>query len=154
MADNFTCSIDDLHVVLKDIILDPYAEGVQEGMAKGIDKTMRKMTSESKKNAPTDGGKWQKVNPPFPRNDSRDDGTFKKAISWKRELSVTGHKAIWYVKSPEHRLTHLLVHGHEQFIFGKPTGKRAKADPFLHNAYAQAERNLIDNVKEGIKKST
>lgn len=58
-------------------------------------------------------------------------GSFKKNIATKEETNpATGMKKhIWYVRPPDHRLTHLLVHGH-----ATRTGGRTKADPFLENA--------------------
>lgn len=42
---------------------------------------------------------------------------------------ATGTTFVWCVKPPGHRLTHLLVHGHET-----RDGGRTRADPFLQNA--------------------
>lgn len=42
---------------------------------------------------------------------------------------ATGNTYVWYVKAPGHRLTHLLVKGHET-----KDGGRTRADPFLDNA--------------------
>lgn len=61
-------------------------------------------------------------------------GSFKKSIASKLVENQLGRAVYaWYVKSPDHRLTHLLVHGH-----ATRNGGRTKADPFLHNA--------VDNV--------
>lgn len=75
-------------------------------------------------------------------------GRFKKSIAMKEEDAGNGSKRfIWYVKPPEHRLTHLLVHGH-----AKKDGGRTKADPFLADAldkvlpeYEQAIEEVIKN---------
>lgn len=57
-------------------------------------------------------------------------GEFKKSISSKRLVKKkTGSTYVWYVKAPNHRLTHLLVHGHET-----RDGERTAANPFLQNA--------------------
>ena len=58
-------------------------------------------------------------------------GSFRKSIAIKEELDpVTGTKKfIWHVKAPDHRITHLLVHGH-----ATKNGGRTKANPFLQNA--------------------
>ena len=54
---------------------------------------------------------------------------------------------IWYVKAPDHRLTHLLVHGH-----ATRNGGRTKANPFLKNALddvlPEYERAVEEAVKE------
>lgn len=55
-------------------------------------------------------------------------------------------KAIWYVKAPEHRLTHLLVHGH-----ATRDGGRTKADPFLENALNEVLPEFERAVEEAVK---
>lgn len=57
-------------------------------------------------------------------------GSFRKNIAVKEVDAGHGMKKyIWHVKAPDHRLTHLLVHGH-----ATRNGGRTKADPFLANA--------------------
>ena len=51
-------------------------------------------------------------------------GDFKGLAKGRREISAT-----WYVKAPNYRLTHLLVHGH-----ATKNGGRTKPHPFLQNA--------------------
>ena len=75
-------------------------------------------------------------------------GSFKKNIASKVEDAGHGMKrGIWYVKAPDHRLTHLLVHGH-----ATKNGGRTKADPFLKKAletvlpeYEQAVEEAVQN---------
>ena len=78
-------------------------------------------------------------------------GSYKRRISTKEEDSekVSGlKKFIWYVKSPDHRLTHLLVKGHVT-----RNGGRTKPDPFLQNALDEVlpeyERNTQEAIKNG-----
>jgi hypothetical protein len=60
-------------------------------------------------------------------------GSFRKNISSKRLVKRrTGSTYVWYVKAPDHRLTHLLARGH-----ATKDGGRTKADPFLQNAVDQ-----------------
>lgn len=60
-------------------------------------------------------------------------GSYKKSISSKRLVKKkTGSTYVWYVTAPNHRLTHLLVHGH-----ATKDGGRTRADPFLKNAVDQ-----------------
>lgn len=60
-------------------------------------------------------------------------GDFRKSISSKcLTKKKTGSTYVWYVKSPNHRLTHLLVHGH-----ATKDGGRTRGDPFLKNAVDQ-----------------
>lgn len=57
-------------------------------------------------------------------------GSFRKNIAVKEVDAGHGMKKyIWHVKAPDHRLTHLLVHGH-----ATRNGGRTKTDPFLTNA--------------------
>ena len=75
-------------------------------------------------------------------------GSFRKNIAVKEVDSGHGTKKyIWHVKAPDHRLTHLLVHGH-----ATKNGGRTKSDPFLKNAletvlpeYEQAVEEAVQN---------
>lgn len=74
-------------------------------------------------------------------------GSFKKNISSKvLEKSPRGDTYVWYVKPPDHRLTHLLVHGH-----AKQNGGRVKGDPFLTNALSEVLPAYEQAVEEAIK---
>lgn len=75
-------------------------------------------------------------------------GDFRRSLTYKSEVSTTtGNKRfIWGAKSPHHRLTHLLVHGH-----AKTGGGRVQGDPFLKNALAEVLPNYESAVKEAIK---
>ena len=74
-------------------------------------------------------------------------GTFKKNISSKEIESVSGMKKyVWHVKAPDHRLTHLLVHGHVT-----PTGGRTRANPFLKNALAEVLPEYEKAVEEAAR---
>lgn len=74
-------------------------------------------------------------------------GSFKKNISSKvLEKSPRGDKYVWYVKAPDHRLTHLLVHGH-----AKKNGGRVKGDPFLKNAVDEVLPAYEAAVEEAVK---
>ncbi len=57
-------------------------------------------------------------------------GKYRRAITYSLlKHSLNGSTYVWHVKSPEHRLTHLLVHGH-----ATRNGKRTKANSFLEEA--------------------
>jgi hypothetical protein len=68
-------------------------------------------------------------------------------IATKSEKSRTGdEKHTWYVKPPGHRLTHLLVDGHETRDGGRTSG-----DPFLENALDDVLPDYEKDVKEAVK---
>lgn len=75
-------------------------------------------------------------------------GSFRRSIASKRlKADKRGSTYVWYVKPPDHRLTHLLVHGH-----ATKDGGRTKADPFLKNALGVVLPEYEEAVKEAIKK--
>ena len=75
-------------------------------------------------------------------------GTFRKQIAGDFRGLKKGRniKATWYVKAPDHRLTHLLVHGH-----AKKNGGRTKANPFLQNALNEVLPAFEKAVEEVVK---
>lgn len=73
-------------------------------------------------------------------------GSFKKSITSTRQKGPRGDNFIWHVKAPDHRLTHLLVHGH-----AKVNGGRTRADPFLHRALDDVLPNYEKAVEEAVK---
>lgn len=75
-------------------------------------------------------------------------GCFKKHIAWKKVDKGLNHKTfVWHVKAPDHRLTHLLVHGH-----ATRTGGRTKANPFLKDALDVVLPAYEQAVEEAVKK--
>lgn len=74
-------------------------------------------------------------------------GSFRKNIASKVvEESPNGNTYAWYVKDPDHRLTHLLVHGHQ-----KVNGGRVKGDPFLEKAVSEVLPQYERAVEEAVK---
>lgn len=74
-------------------------------------------------------------------------GSFRKNIAVKEMDAGNGMKKyVWHVKAPDHRLTHLLVHGH-----AKRDGGRTKADPFLRKALDQVLPEYEKDVKEALQ---
>lgn len=75
-------------------------------------------------------------------------GSFRRNIASKRlKADKRGSTYVWYVRPPDHRLTHLLVHGH-----ATKDGGRTKADPFLKDALETVLPEYEGAVKEAIKK--
>ena len=143
MGEHFA-TIGNIDVVIDREILGPFSEKVAEAVEKGIDVTGNNMKADTKRDAPIDGGKWDG----FPKH--REGGTFKKHIASRRRGKGFYHSYKWYVKPPEHRLTHLLANGHRLFIFGRNMHRRTKADPFVHNAYGRACREIKGNIERNI----
>ena len=74
-------------------------------------------------------------------------GDFRKHIAIKEVDSGHGAKRyIWHVKAPDHRLTHLLVHGH-----ATRNGGRVPGDPFLKNALETVLPEYEQAVKEAVQ---
>lgn len=73
-------------------------------------------------------------------------GSFKKNIASQEKDAGNGMKTFtWYVKAPDHRLTHLLVHGH-----ATKDGGRTKGDPFLANALDQVLPEFEKDIEEAV----
>lgn len=112
--------------------LTTYHEGVVERVnAAGAD-AVKKLVKRTKATAP------------------KRTGSFKKNIASKEIKAKTGtgmKTYVWYVKPPDHRLTHLLVHGH-----AKLNGGRVPGDPFLQNALDATLPEYEAAVKEAVKK--
>lgn len=74
-------------------------------------------------------------------------GDYRKHIAGKLlKQSRGGNTYVWYVKPPDHRLTHLLVHPHET-----PNGGRTTPDPFLQNALDDVIPEYEKSIEEAIK---
>ena len=74
-------------------------------------------------------------------------GTFRKKIASKQlKKSKNGSTYVWYVKAPDYRLTHLLVHGH-----ATKNGGRTRPDPFLKNAVDAVIPAWEKDVEEALK---
>lgn len=74
-------------------------------------------------------------------------GSFRKNISSK--LLRKGHNGdtfVWYVRAPDYRITHLLVHGH-----ANRGGGRTSGHPFLKNARDEIEPAYIKGIEEALK---
>lgn len=117
--------------------LELYAKDVQEGIIQVTESNMRNLVKQTKATAPT----------------GRRHGQFKKNITadyqeLRRVKKLRGRtiRATWYVKAPDHRLTHLIVHGH-----ATRDGGRTRANPFLQNALDSVLPEYEKGIEEVLK---
>lgn len=107
-----------------------YAKEVEEGVEAAGEKSIKKLVKLTKATAPV-GYR----------------GSFKRHITSTKKKAGRLIRYIWHVKAPDHRLTHLLVHGH-----ATKDGGRTKGDPFLKNALDQVLPEYEREIKEAIEK--
>lgn len=132
MADRINISIDDLTETITNE-LELYNKEVIEGVKKATLTAATTFTKLTKKDAP--------------KSDSKRKGTFARNISFKKTRDgTTGDSYLWYVKDPEHRLTHLLKNGH-----ATRKGGRTTPQDFITNNYNQVEEKYLEDVEEVIK---
>lgn len=123
-----TIRLEDLGAAISEE-LTIYHQDVVEAIDAAGDKAVKALVKKTKATAP------------------KDRGDFRKSIAGKRlEKTDRGSKHVWYVKAPNHRLTHLLVHGH-----AKKDGGRTKADPFLRKALDQVLPEYEKDVEEALQ---
>lgn len=145
MPDVYHCTVDGIDLAMERLLSD-YAAEVDAIVTAAVQTAADEMVADTKASAPVDGGKWE---PAFKA--TRRGGTFRSRIRWKGFPHIGGgYTATWYVSGSEYRLTHLLEHGHELFIFGKPTGKRTEAAGFVLEARNRAEANLMAMLRGGL----
>lgn len=112
--------------------LTQYSASVQDGINKAGRKAIKELERKTKDTAPFNARAYH--------------AHYTDMIATKVETSRTGDNThIWYVKPPGHRLTHLLVHGHETRDGGRTSG-----DPFLQNALDAVLPTYEKEVEEAI----
>lgn len=120
-------------------VLTIYAEDVNEKLRTITTETMKQLVKETKVTAPR-GRRQGKES--YRRHITADyKGTKKSA----RGLQGQNVHAIWYVRAPDYRLTHLLVYGH-----ATRNGGRTTANPFLQNAVNKVLPEYEQKVQEAI----
>lgn len=73
--------------------------------------------------------------------------SYKRHIACKRlSRDANGSVHVWYVKPPDHRLTHLLAHGH-----ATKDGGRTRANPFLSKALNTVLPEYEKAVEEAVQ---
>lgn len=72
---------------------------------------------------------------------------FRESIASKSERERVGYSThTWYVKAPNYRLTHLIVHGHKL-----PNGGRTRPNPFLESALRLVLKKYESDVEKAVK---
>ena len=107
-----------------------YAEGVRDRVNEAGDAASKKLKKLTKATAPVASGSFRK----------------NITVTVQTDSATKMKKFIWGVKAPDHRLTHLLVHGH-----ATRTGGRTRANPFQKNALDTVLPEYEEAVKEAIK---
>lgn len=110
-----------------------YTEDVQDKVNKAGRKAIKELERKTKDTAPYNARAYHQH--------------YADLIATQSEKARTGDEIhTWYVKPPGHRLTHLLVDGHET-----RDGGRTRADPFLANALADVLPEYEREVEEAVK---
>ena len=117
--------------------LELYNQDVQDGIIRVTEENMRNLVKKTRATAPIGGRRGQ-----FKKNITADYRELKKA----KKLQGRTIRATWYVKAPDYRLTHLLVHGH-----ATKDGGRTRANPFLQNALDSVLPEYEKGVEEVLK---
>lgn len=126
-------SIENLSEEINDI-LEIYGKDVQSGINRAGAKASKRLQNITTSTAPIGAGSSSRPH-------------FAESISIKTEQSRLGDKRfIWYVKAPNYRLTHLIVHGHL-----KRNGGRTRGNPFLKDALNSVLPEYEKDVKEVIR---
>lgn len=113
--------------------LTMYSQEVRDKVNKAGRKAIKELVRKTKDTAPFNAQAYHQH--------------YMDLIASKSEPSRIGDEThIWYVKAPGHRLTHLLVKGHET-----RDGGRTRADPFLQNALDEVLPEYEKEVKEAVK---
>ena len=110
-------------------ILTEYTSEITTAVKAETEKAMKDLVKETKATAPKNRPKYFKA--------ITSDTAYENA----RELVKR-----WYVKAPEHRLTHLLNNGHQT-----RKGGRVEGTGFLSDAVEKVEKKYIQAVKEAIE---
>ena len=119
-----TVSIDQLGTAIA-VELEGYSEAVKDRVDEAGEKAVKKLVKLTKASAP------------------EKTGSFKRRITWTAKDTGLGvKKYFWHVKAPDHRLTHLLVHGH--------AGNGHRGNPFLHKALDAVLPEYLEDVEEAL----
>lgn len=132
MANSNRVALEDLGDAIAET-LTVYGKETQDKVNKAGRKAIKEVVRKTKDTAPFNARAYHEH--------------YADMITSKTEKTRTGdEKHIWYARSPGHRLTHLLVRGHET-----RDGGRTRADPFLQNALDDVLPDYEKDVREAVK---
>ena len=117
--------------------LELYNKDVQEGIIRVTEGSMRNLVKKTRATAPTGRRRGQ-----FKKNITADYQELRRV----KKLRGRTIRATWYVKAPDYRLTHLIVHGH-----ATKDGGRTRANPFLQNALDSVLPEYEKGIEEVLK---
>ena len=146
--DSRVCTVADFDAVISEMVGE-YCGDVAQACAAGVKDTTKWLRAETRRTAPEADPSGEYGGEKWPVNQGH-LGRFRKSISYRFYDYGMSSKGVWYVKPPDHRLTHLLVNGHAVVAFGRPTGRRSKADPFLADACAALPEMLLGTLRARI----
>lgn len=116
-------------------VLTVYSDEINENLRQLTSDSMKKLVKETQATAPVGKRKGQ-----YKKNIAGDYSGTKATARGLRGLKI---HATWYVKAPDYRLTHLLVHGH-----ATNNGDRTTPNPFLKNAVDHVVPEYEEKVQE------
>lgn len=120
-------------------VLTIYSEEVNEKLREVTQESMKKLVKETKATAPRGRRKGKDQ---YFRHITADYSGLKRSARGLKGQEVS---SVWYVKAPDYRLTHLLVHGH-----ATRDGGRTRANPFLQNAVDKVIPEYEQKVQEAL----
>ena len=121
-------------------VLTVYNEEVNEKLRGITQESMKKLVKETKATAPRGRRKGKDQ---YYRHITADYSGLKRSARGLKGQEVS---SVWYVRAPDYRLTHLLVHGH-----ATKDGGRTTANPFLQNAVDKVIPEYEQKVQEAIE---
>ncbi len=121
-----TISINDLDKAIAER-LDSYSSEVTRRVRKVTNSTIKKLVRKTRERAP------------------KDTGSFAGHIASTYEDGGSTYKGVWYVKDPDYRLTHLLVHGHQL-----RNGGRTKPNSFLADSVDEVADEYVKALEKAV----
>lgn len=136
MSDRRRIHVGELGSALESMLMS-YSQEVHDGIVTVTERNMKDLVKKTKASAPRGRRKGQ-----FRKNITADYQELRRAGK-RGALRGRTIRATWYVKAPDYRLTHLIVHGHE-----KTSGGRTRSNPFLQDALDQVLPNYEREIEE------